>query len=42
MGQKNKFFHLAKENDWRHLLDPKISIKINNQFKLQMQDLGYI
>ena len=42
MGQKNKFFHLAKENDWRHLLDPKISIKINNQFKLQMQELGYI
>ena len=42
MGQKNKFFHLGKENDWRHLLDPKINIKINNQFKLRMQELGYI
>jgi len=42
MGQKNKFFHLGKENDWKNLLDPKISDKINNKFKLEMRELGYI
>ena len=42
MGQKNKFFHLGKHNDWKKLLDPKISSKINKQFKLEMSELGYI
>jgi len=41
MGQKNKFFHLGKKNDWKTLLDTKISSKINNKFKLEMKELGY-
>ena len=42
MGQKNKFFYLGKENDWKKLLDSKIRDKINNQFKSEMNELGYI
>ena len=42
MGQKNKFFHLGKENNWRNLLDPKIDKKITNQFSLEMKELEYI
>ena len=42
MGQKNKFFHLGKENNWQNLLDPKINEKIKKIFKLEMNDLGYI
>ena len=41
MGQKNKFFYLGKQNDWKNLLDPKIVSKINSQFKLEMDELGY-
>ena len=42
MGQKNKFFYLGKKNNWKSLLDPGISDKINLQFKSEMNDLGYI
>ena len=42
MGQKNKFFHLGKQNDWKKLLDPKINSKIKKQFKSEMSELGYI
>ena len=35
MGQKNKFFHLGKENDWKSLLDKKI----NNEIKIQELDI---
>ena len=42
MGQKNKFFHLGKQNDWKNLLDLKIGSKINSQFKSEMSELGYI
>ena len=41
-GQKNKFFHLGKRNDWKALLDTKISSKIMNEFKFEMNELGYI
>ena len=41
MGQKNKFFHLGEKNDWKTLLDTKISSKINNKFKIEMKELGY-
>ena len=42
MGQKSKFFYLGKQNDWKNLLDSKICNKINLQFKLEMNELGYI
>ena len=42
MDQKNKFFHLGKQNDWNKLLDPKINSKINKQFKSEMSELEYI
>ena len=42
MGQKNKFFHLGKENDWKSLLDKKINNEINSKFKFEMNELGYI
>ena len=42
MGQKNKFFHLGKKNNWRNSVDPKIVDKINTQFNSEMKQLGYI
>ena len=42
MGQRNKFFHLGKQNDWKNLLDSKIISKINKEFKSEMSELGYI
>ena len=42
MGQKNKFFNLGKNNNWKNLLDKKIETEINNQFKSTMKELGYI
>jgi len=42
MGQKKKFFHLGKKNDWRNLLDPKIYEKINMEFSSEMKELEYI
>jgi hypothetical protein len=42
MGQKSKFFHLGKKNDWKNLLDPKINIKVNSKFKSEMSELNYI
>ena len=42
MGQKNKFFHLGKKNDWKSFLDKKIITEINTQFKSEMSELRYI
>ena len=42
MGQKNKFFHLGKKNDWQDLLDNKIENKVKTQFKSEMNELGYL
>ena len=42
MGQKNKFFHLGKKNDWKNLLDPAIEAKITKQLNSEMKELGYI
>ena len=42
MGQKNKFFHLGKNNNWKSLLNKKIESEINNQFESSMKELGYI
>ena len=42
MGQKNKFFNLGKNNNWKSLLNKKIESEINNQFESSMKELGYI
>ena len=42
MGQKNKFFHLGKENNWKNLLDLEIEKKIREKYQKEMKELGYI
>ena len=41
MGQKDKFFHLGKKNNWKSLLDPQIESKIRDKFKPEMEELSY-
>ena len=40
--QSNFFFNLGPNNDWKKLLDKKISEKICEYFKSEMKELGYI
>jgi len=37
-----KFFHLGPENDWKKILDKNISREIENKFKAEMEELGYL
>jgi len=41
-GKKVSFFNLGKKNDWKKMLDPKIKEKIENVFKEEMKELGYL
>ena len=41
MGQKDKFFHLGKKNNWKSLLDPQIESRIRAKFEPEMKELGY-
>ena len=41
-GKKVPFFNLGKKNDWKKMLDPKIKEKIENAFKEEMKELGYL
>ena len=41
-GEKITFFNLGPKNDWKELLDPKIKIKIEKNFKKEMKELGYL
>ena len=41
-GEKITFFNLGPNNDWKKLLDPKIKIKIEKNFKKEMKELGYL
>jgi hypothetical protein len=41
-GKKVPFFNLGTKNDWKKMLDPKIIEKIENAFKEEMEELGYI
>ena len=41
-GDKIPFFNLGPKNDWKKLLDPRISKKIENVFFQEMQELGYL
>ena len=42
MGQKNKFFNLGKENNWKNLLNNMIEKNIREKCNKEMKDLGYI
>ena len=37
-----KFFNLGKKNNWKTLLDKKLIRKIENHFKNEMSELGYL
>ena len=41
-GQKRKFFNLGPKSNWQEILDQKISNDISNNFKKEMEELGYI
>ena len=41
-GEKKDFFNLGPNNDWNKLLDKKISMEIEEKFKIEMKELGYL
>ena len=40
--KKIKFFNLGPRNNWKHMIDEKISQEIQNTFKKEMSELGYL
>jgi len=42
LKKKISFFHLGKKNNWKTLLDRKLSKNIEESFKKEMQKLGYL
>jgi len=41
-GDKKIFFNLGPKNNWKNLLEPKISNEIEKQFKKEMKEIGYL
>ena len=41
-GIKKKFFNLGPNNNWKKILDPKISGLIEDKFRAEMKELGYL
>ena len=41
-GKRRTFFNLGPENDWRKYLDNKNKDKIEDVFRLEMKELGYL
>ena len=41
-GKKIPFFNLGKKNDWKKMITPTIRKKIENAFKEEMEELGYL
>jgi hypothetical protein len=41
-GTRKKFFNLGPDNDWKKILDPKIASQIENRFRTEMEELGYL
>ena len=41
-GEKKKFFHLGPNNNWKKFLDDDIRKKIEENFKNEMEELGYL
>ena len=42
LGNSKSFFYLGPKNDWKNLLEAKISKKIENEFEKEMRELNYI
>ena len=40
--KKKKFFHLGPDKDWRKFLNDDIRKKIEENFKNEMEELGYL
>ena len=40
--KKINFFNLGKKNDWKKMIAPNIKEKIENSFKVEMKELGYL
>jgi hypothetical protein len=41
-GEKITFFNLGKKNEWKEMITPTIKEKIENVFKDEMKELGYL
>ena len=41
-GEKINFFNLGPENKWEKNLDPKIKSEIENTFRVEMKEIGYL
>ena len=41
-GEKINFFNLGPENKWEKNLDPEIKSDIENTFRLEMKEIGYL
>ena len=41
-GEKKNFFHLGPNNDWKKFLNDDIRKKIEENFKNEMEELGYL
>ena len=41
-GKKINFFNLGKKNDWKKMITSNIKEKIENSFKEEMKELGYL
>tara|TARA_Y100000590_G_scaffold152861_1_gene175522 strand:- start:1617 stop:2462 length:846 start_codon:yes stop_codon:yes gene_type:complete len=41
-NKKIPFFYMGKKNDWKKMLDKKLLKKIENHFRLDMEELGYL
>ena len=41
-GNKKVFFNMGPQNNWRDYLDKKIKDEIENKFKKEMTELGYL
>ena len=41
-GNRNKFFYLGPKNNWREILDAKISENIEQEFQKEMKELDYL
>ena len=41
-GEKNKFFFLGPQNDWRKILDKEIADEISSRFEPEMKELRYL
>ena len=41
-GKKIPFFHLGDKRDWKNILDLELKKKIENNFKIEMVELGYL